>query len=143
MRSAPSDTRLLAAGSHPPAAVARRRRLLPAPAAASRGSHLAARAACQPPPLPPHNRRRRSELYLLYVVKVLESYNYFSLSRSLALYLTEEFGVGDYTAGFYYGWAAEGTAGACHGCQGRRRRSSSARRSARCRTGSCAAPPLL
>jgi hypothetical protein len=35
----------------------------------------------------------------MYVLKALESYNYFSLSRSLTLYLTEEFGVSDYKAG--------------------------------------------
>lgn len=31
--------------------------------------------------------------------QALESYNYFSLSRCLTLYLTEEFGVSDYRAG--------------------------------------------
>lgn len=36
------------------------------------------------------------DLWIMFVLKVLESYNYFSLSRSFTLYLTEEFGVGDY-----------------------------------------------
>lgn len=39
----------------------------------------------------------------MFVLKVMDSYNYFSLSRALTLYLTEEFGVSDYRAGFLYG----------------------------------------
>ena len=42
-------------------------------------------------------------LLLIFVLKVLESYNYFSLSRILVVYLTEEFGIGDLTAGTIYG----------------------------------------
>ncbi|GAB4823238.1 hypothetical protein N2152v2_010284 [Parachlorella kessleri] len=43
------------------------------------------------------------DLYIIFAVKVLESYNYFSLSRSMTLYLTEEFGISDYRAGTLYG----------------------------------------
>jgi hypothetical protein len=38
-------------------------------------------------------------LYLIFVLKLLDSYSYFSLSRSLTLLLTEEFEVSDYNAG--------------------------------------------
>lgn len=48
---------------------------------------------------PPPNR----DLYIIFTLKVLESYNYFSLSRLLVLYLTENFGVDDYNAGVLYG----------------------------------------
>lgn len=34
---------------------------------------------------------------------MLESYNYFSLSRLFVLYLTEDFGISDLTAGTLYG----------------------------------------
>ncbi len=39
------------------------------------------------------------DLYLIFVLKLLDSYSYFSLSRSLTLLLTEEFEVSDYNAG--------------------------------------------
>ena len=35
------------------------------------------------------------ELWVIYGLKVLESFNYFSLSVMLTLYLTEEFGTTD------------------------------------------------
>ncbi|PSC67761.1 MFS general substrate transporter [Micractinium conductrix] len=43
------------------------------------------------------------ELWIVFVLKVFESYNYFSLSRLFTLYLTEEFGVSDIRAGTLYG----------------------------------------
>lgn len=43
------------------------------------------------------------DLFIIFVLKVLESYNYFSLSRIFVLYLTENFGVDDLTAGTLYG----------------------------------------
>ncbi|KAL4424382.1 hypothetical protein ABPG75_001683 [Micractinium tetrahymenae] len=43
------------------------------------------------------------DLYIMFILKVFESYNYFSLSRLFTLYLTEEFGISDYRAGFFYG----------------------------------------
>lgn len=43
------------------------------------------------------------DLWLVFVLKVLDSFNYFSLSRVLTLYLTEEFGIGDVQAGTVYG----------------------------------------
>ncbi|KAL4420864.1 hypothetical protein ABPG77_002823 [Micractinium sp. CCAP 211/92] len=43
------------------------------------------------------------DLYVMFILKVFESYNYFSLSRLFTLYLTEDFGISDYRAGFFYG----------------------------------------
>eukprot|EP00887_Chlorella_sp_A99_P006636 scaffold3.g6636.t1 len=43
------------------------------------------------------------DLWLIFVLKVLESYNYFSLSRIFVLFLTEDFGISDVAAGTYYG----------------------------------------
>lgn len=48
------------------------------------------------------------ELWLVYLLKVLDSYGYFALSEVFTLLLTDEFGVDDVTAGAYYG--AWGTA---------------------------------
>lgn len=47
----------------------------------------------------------------MLLLKVLDSYNYFSLSRSLTLLLTEEFGVSDYRAGG--AWPCAGRRGRC------------------------------
>jgi dipeptide/tripeptide permease len=44
------------------------------------------------------------ELWLVYVLKFLESYGYFSLSMLLVLYLSDEFGLSDVEAGVYYGF---------------------------------------
>lgn len=43
------------------------------------------------------------DLYIVFILKVLESYNYFSLSRVLVLYLTEDFEIADVTAGALFG----------------------------------------
>ncbi|GMH37535.1 hypothetical protein BSKO_05408 [Bryopsis sp. KO-2023] len=42
-------------------------------------------------------------LYLVYVLKVLESFGYFSLSMLYTLLLTDRFGIDDYPAGISYG----------------------------------------
>jgi len=44
------------------------------------------------------------ELWILYVLKLLESFAYFSLSYVLVLYLSEEFGYSDQAAGWVYGF---------------------------------------
>lgn len=41
--------------------------------------------------------------YVDFQLKVLESYNYFSLSRILTLYLSEQFGISDMNAGSIFG----------------------------------------
>ncbi|KAL4552467.1 hypothetical protein Ndes2526B_g06672 [Nannochloris sp. 'desiccata'] len=46
------------------------------------------------------------DLLLIFVLKVLESYNYFSLSRILTLYLSEQFGISDMNAGSILGSGA-------------------------------------
>lgn len=43
------------------------------------------------------------DLLLIFALKVLESYNYFSLSRILTLYLSEQFGISDLNAGSIFG----------------------------------------
>eukprot|EP00753_Platysulcus_tardus_P014492 PLAT4379.5.p1 GENE.PLAT4379.5~~PLAT4379.5.p1 ORF type:complete len:493 (+),score=182.85 PLAT4379.5:65-1543(+) len=43
------------------------------------------------------------ELWLLYLLKFLESYAYFSMSINFPIFLTDEFGIDDTTAGFIYG----------------------------------------
>lgn len=43
------------------------------------------------------------EFWLLMVLKLLESYSYFSMSLSFTVYLTREFGISDTDAGFLYG----------------------------------------
>jgi hypothetical protein len=43
------------------------------------------------------------ELWLTYAVKALESYSYFSMSLIYVIYLTDNFGVGDVSAGASYG----------------------------------------
>ena len=43
------------------------------------------------------------ELWIVYALKVLESYSYYSMSYILLLYLTEEFGMSDLEAGLCYG----------------------------------------
>eukprot|EP00299_Pterocystis_sp_00344_P010506 c4705_g1_i1.p1 GENE.c4705_g1_i1~~c4705_g1_i1.p1 ORF type:complete len:499 (-),score=76.38 c4705_g1_i1:854-2350(-) len=43
------------------------------------------------------------ELWIVYVLKFLESYGYFSMSLILTLYLSEEFGYSDTDAGLIYG----------------------------------------
>eukprot|EP00300_Choanocystis_sp_HF-7_P042714 c9421_g1_i1.p1 GENE.c9421_g1_i1~~c9421_g1_i1.p1 ORF type:complete len:499 (-),score=121.94 c9421_g1_i1:84-1580(-) len=43
------------------------------------------------------------ELWIVYVLKLLESYGYFSMSLILTLYLSEEFGYDDVDAGLIYG----------------------------------------
>lgn len=43
------------------------------------------------------------ELWILFILKCLESYAYFAMSLSLTLYLTEEFGIGDVRAGWVMG----------------------------------------
>jgi len=43
------------------------------------------------------------ELWLVYVLKFLESYGYFSISMLLILYLSDEFGLSDVQAGTIYG----------------------------------------
>jgi len=43
------------------------------------------------------------ELWLVYVLKFLESYGYFSISMLLVLYLSDEFGLSDVQAGTVYG----------------------------------------
>lgn len=43
------------------------------------------------------------ELWLIFVVKVLESYSYFSMSLIYVVLLTDSFGVGDIAAGGSYG----------------------------------------
>lgn len=80
---------LRATDRKPPTARPTRGHPPPTPAVARR--HLLA-PPCPPLPCAPC----RSDLWIMFVLKVLESYNYFSLSRSFTLYLTEEFGVGDY-----------------------------------------------
>lgn len=45
----------------------------------------------------------RRDLYIIFLLKVLESYSYFSMSRVLTLYLTEELGTPDLEAGTLYG----------------------------------------
>ena len=44
-----------------------------------------------------------AELWLVYVLKTLDSYGYFALSEIFTLYLTNELGVSDVAAGAYYG----------------------------------------
>ena len=44
------------------------------------------------------------ELWILYLLKLLESFAYFSLSYVLVLYLSEEFGYSDQGAGWVYGF---------------------------------------
>ena len=47
------------------------------------------------------------ELYIIYLLKALTSYAYFSLSLVYVIYLSDEFGVGDEAAGASYGiWGA-------------------------------------
>ena len=53
-------------------------------------------------------RRSPRELWLVYVLKILDSYGYFALSEVFTTLLTSEFGVSDVRAGAYYG--AWGTA---------------------------------
>ena len=48
-------------------------------------------------------RRSPRELSLVYLLKALDSYGYFALSEVFTLYLSDEFGVDDVTAGTYYG----------------------------------------
>ena len=48
-----------------------------------------------PPVLSPHYLVVCRDLYLTYALMVLESFNYFSTSLLLVLYLTQEFGVSD------------------------------------------------
>ena len=43
------------------------------------------------------------ELWVVYVLKVLESYSYYSMAYILLLYLAEEFGMTDLEAGLCYG----------------------------------------
>lgn len=43
------------------------------------------------------------ELWLVYLLKFLESYGYFSISMLLVLYLSDEFGLSDMQAGTIYG----------------------------------------
>lgn len=43
------------------------------------------------------------ELWLIFVVKALESYSYFSMSLIYVIYLTDTFHVGDIAAGGSYG----------------------------------------
>lgn len=43
------------------------------------------------------------ELWLVYVLKLLESYGYFSFSLILVLFLSDEFGMSDSAAGWAYG----------------------------------------
>lgn len=47
--------------------------------------------------------RAPRELWLVFVLKLLSSYSYFSLSLILTVYLTDEFGLSDYGAGWAYG----------------------------------------
>lgn len=47
--------------------------------------------------------RAPRELWLVYLLKLLSSYSYFSLSLILTVYLTDEFGMSDYAAGWAYG----------------------------------------
>ena len=44
------------------------------------------------------------ELWLIFALKVAESFAYFSMSTVLTLYLTDEFGLTDLQAGTAYGW---------------------------------------
>eukprot|EP00892_Ulva_mutabilis_P009087 jgi/Ulvmu1/6550/UM003_0184.1 len=48
-------------------------------------------------------RQCPKELWLIFVVKVLESYSYFSMSLIYVVFLTDTFGVGDVAAGGSYG----------------------------------------
>ena len=58
-------------------------------------------------------RKAPRELWLVYVLKALDSYGYFALSQVFTLMLTDEFGIDDLHAGTYYGmW---GTAITCWG----------------------------
>ena len=43
------------------------------------------------------------ELFVVYVIKFLTSYSYFVTSLILTVFLSEEFGLSDSTAGFHYG----------------------------------------
>ena len=43
------------------------------------------------------------ELYLNYVLKFCESYNYFAISQILVIFLHTEFGLSDTEAGYTYG----------------------------------------
>ena len=48
-----------------------------------------------------------NELWLVYLLKILESYAYFSFSVIFTIYLTDEFGFSDVEAGVAYGlWGA-------------------------------------
>ena len=44
------------------------------------------------------------ELWILFLLKLLESFAHFSLSYVLVLYLSEEFGYSDQSAGWVYGF---------------------------------------
>jgi POT family proton-dependent oligopeptide transporter len=47
------------------------------------------------------------ELWINFILKFCESYNYFAISQVLVIYLHEEFGVSDIEAGTVYGlWGA-------------------------------------
>jgi hypothetical protein len=46
---------------------------------------------------------RYRALYIIFLVKWLESYQYFALARISTLYMTEQFGIDDYHAGLVYG----------------------------------------
>ena len=48
-------------------------------------------------------RRAPRELYLVYLMKLLESYGYFSFSLIMVLFLSDEFGQTDAQAGWVYG----------------------------------------
>lgn len=48
-------------------------------------------------------RRAPRELWLVFSLKLLSSYAYFSLSLILTTFLTDEFGLSDYAAGWAYG----------------------------------------
>jgi dipeptide/tripeptide permease len=48
----------------------------------------------------PHND---SELFLIYFMKLLESFAYFSMSFCLVVYLSKDFGFSDSVAGWSYG----------------------------------------
>lgn len=49
-------------------------------------------------------RNAPPELWIVYLIKFLESYAYFSMSVALVLYLSKEFGMNDQQAGNVYGW---------------------------------------
>lgn len=75
----------------------------------ARRGRVAAAAAAEAVRRPLHLLRAAPrELWLVYALKVLDSYGYFALSEVFTLLLTDEFGIGDVRAGAYYG--AWGTA---------------------------------